>query len=134
IESTIFTTETTASWFINPAPVARSQPVRIEAEVKIATTEGDFEERARRIAEAIRESGIHVAFFYSNLAEQITSRVASMRPAPVQIHVNLDSDMRSDLFNAHIHLSENARRRSKLSGPSACIPPVSDIESSLRMH
>jgi len=35
----------------------------------------------------IHASGIKVAFFHGSLTEQITARVAAMRPAPIQINV-----------------------------------------------
>src|SRR5262245_10767590 len=41
IESVVFTTESAASWFFNPDRVAQSQPVDIEADVRIASVEGD---------------------------------------------------------------------------------------------
>jgi len=111
IESTIFTTEWAASWFFNPNGVPQSQPIEIDAEVKIASVEGDFVERAARIAESLRASGIEVVFFHASLAEQITARVAAMRPVPVQVNVNHGSEMNADLFDGHIHLFENAMQR-----------------------
>src|SRR5207302_118641 len=56
ISSTIFTTEWAASWFFNPSGVPQSQEIPIDADVKIASVEGDFAERAERIAQAIRDS------------------------------------------------------------------------------
>jgi hypothetical protein len=133
IESTVFTAEWAASWFFNPADAIQSQPVEIDAEVQIASVEGDFLDRAARIAEAIRVSRISIAFFHSSLTEQITARVASMRPAPVQVNVNHGSEMDADVFDGRIHLSENARRRTRFSVPAQWIPPASDIGSRLQM-
>ena len=48
IESTIFTTEWAASWFFNPAGAPQSQPVDVDADVRIASIEGDFVERDRK--------------------------------------------------------------------------------------
>ncbi len=132
IQSTIFTTEWSASWFFNPAGVPQSQPVQIEAEVKMASVEGDFVERAARIAQALTASGIGTAFFHANLAEQITARVASMRPVPVQVNVNHDCEMDADLFDRRIHLSQSAMRQSRFSNPAEWIPPVSDIQQRLQ--
>jgi predicted O-linked N-acetylglucosamine transferase (SPINDLY family) len=133
IDSTVFTTEWSASWFFNPAGAAQSRQVDIAAEIRIAAVEGNFEERASRIAEKLRASGISVAFFHGSLMEQITARVASMRPIPVQVNVNHDSEMDANLFHGHIHLFENAMQRTRFSDPTEWIPPVSDIETRLQM-
>lgn len=132
IESTIFTTEWAASWFFNPNGVPQSQPIEIDAEVKIASVEGDFVERAARIAESLRASGIEVVFFHASLAEQITARVAAMRPVPVQVNVNHGSEMNADLFDGHIHLFENAMQRTRFSDHAEWIPLASDIEARLQ--
>jgi hypothetical protein len=133
IESTIFTTEWAASWFFNPERVPISQP-GIEADVKIASVEGDFCERAASVADAIRASRCQVAFFHSSLTEQITARVASTRPAPIQISVNHGADMDADLFDGRIHLFHNGKRRTRFSsGPAAWIPPASDINARLQV-
>ena len=97
VRSTIFTTEWDASWFFNPAGEPHSQPMAIEADTHIASVEGDFVDRAEKIAEAIGASGIPVAFFHSSLAEQITARVAAMRPAPIQVNVNHGAEMAAGL-------------------------------------
>ncbi len=133
IRSTVFTTESTASWFFNPAGVAQSQNVEMNAETRIASVEGDFVERAERIAQDIRASGIKIAFFHSGLAEQITSLVAVLRPVSVQIRVNHGDEMDADLFDGHVHLVRNAMERSRFSRPAEWIPPSSDIEERLRM-
>ena len=133
ISSTIFTTEWAASWFFNPAGAPQSQTLDIDADVKIASVEGDFVERAEWVAEAIRESGIQVAFFHGSLTEQITARVAAMRPAPFQINVNHGSEMDADLFDGRIHLFQNAMHRTRFSHPAEWIPLASDIETRLQM-
>jgi hypothetical protein len=133
ISSTIFTTEWAASWFFNPAGVPQSQNLDIEADVKIASVEGDFVERAERVAQAIRDSGIQVAFFHGSLTEQITARVAAMRPATIQINVNHGSEMDADVFNGQIHLFQNAMERTRFSHPAEWIPLASDIETRLQM-
>ena len=134
IESTIFTTEWAASWFFNPDGDPQSQSVDLEADVKIATVDGDFLQRAERIADAIRSSGIQVAFFHGSLNEQITGRVAAMRPARVQINVNHGTEMDADVFNGRIHLFQNAMQRTRFANePAEWIPPASDIEARMQM-
>lgn len=134
VESTVFTTEWAASWFFNPAGVPQSEPIEIEATVNIASVEGDFVERAQRVADAIKSSGVKVAFFHGNLAEQITARVAAMRPAPVQVNVNHGSEMDADLLDGYIHLFQNAMERTRFSSHvSEWIPLASDIETRLQM-
>jgi hypothetical protein len=134
IQSTVFTTEWAASWFFNPAGVPQSQPFEIEATVNVASVEGDFLERAERIAQAVKSSGIKVAFFHGNLSEQITSRVAAMRPVPIQVNVNHGSEMDADILDGYIHLFHNAVERTRFSShPSEWIPLASDIETRLQM-
>jgi len=133
IQSAIFTTEWAASWFFNAAGKAHSEQVEIEASTNIASVEGDFIERAGRIAEVIKASGIKMAFFHASLGEQITARVAAMRPAPVQVHVNHGTEMDADLFDGLVHLSQNAMAGSRFpSHPAEWIPPSSDIETRLQ--
>jgi glycosyltransferase involved in cell wall biosynthesis len=132
IESTIFTTEWASSWFFNPESTARPQSINIDAEVKIGSAEGDFLERASRIAEELRSSGIDVAVFHASLAEQITARVASMRAVAVQVNVNCGFEMDADLFDARIHLFQNAIKRTRFSHRAEWIPPASDIEKRLQ--
>lgn len=134
VRSEIFTTESAASWFFSPAGVPQSQSVEIDAAVHIASVEGDFVERAEKIAVAIRSSGIKVAFFHGSMADQITARVAAMRPAPVQVSVNHGSEMELGVFDGFIHLFENAMLRSRFSSHSVeWIPLASDIETRLQM-
>ena len=134
VQSTIFTTEWAASWFFNPSGIVQSQPVEIDADIHVAAVGGDFVERAEKIADAIRSSGINVAFFHGSLAEQITARVAAMRAAPVQVNVNHGSEMELDVFDGFIHLFQNAMVRSRFSShASEWIPLASDIETRLQM-
>jgi predicted O-linked N-acetylglucosamine transferase (SPINDLY family) len=96
--------------------------------------EGDFIERAEKVADLIRRLDIPVAFFHGSLAEQITARVAAMRPAPLQVHVNHGSEMELDVFDGFIHLFQNALTRSRFSSHVAeWIPLASDIETRLQM-
>src|SRR5262249_33449128 len=88
VASTIFTTESSAAWFFNTGGVPLSHRGPIEADVQIGSVHGNFAERASRIADAIGVSGIQVAFFHGGLEEQITTYVAAMRPAPVQLCVD----------------------------------------------
>jgi hypothetical protein len=133
IRSTVFTTESVASWFFNPAGVPRSQDVGIDADVRIASVEGDFVERAGRIAQDIRGTGINVAFFHGSLADQINARVATLRPASVQINVNHDSEMDADLFDGRIHLFQNALQRTRFPDSAEWVPLASDIDQRLQM-
>ena len=133
IRSSVFTTEWATSWFFNPAGEAQSQLSEVEADIHIAAVDGDFEERASRVAEALRKSGVTCALFHGGLNQQIMARVASMRPTAVQINVGMDAEMDADLFDGRIHLSENAMRRTRFSGPAERIPPVTDIEFKLQM-
>jgi hypothetical protein len=133
IESTVFTTEWAASWFFNPTGVTQSQNIDIDASVKVASVEGDFIQRADRIVDDIRASGIQVAFFHGSLAEQITARVAALHPAAIQINVNHGTEMDADLFEGHIHLFRNATERTRFSDRAEWIPLVSDIEKRLQM-
>ncbi len=122
-----------ASWFFNAAGMAKSEQVEIEASTNVASVEGDFIERAERIAEAIRASGIQMAFFHASLGEQITARVAAMRPAPVQVNVNHGTEMDADLFDGFIDLSQSAVAATRFpSHPAEWIPPASDIETRLQ--
>jgi Glycosyl transferases group 1 len=133
VESSVFTTEWSASWFFNHAGVAQSQPVEMDAVIRIADVEGDFENRALRVAKAIHDSGIGVAFFHAALDQQITARVASMRPAAVQINIGHDSEMAAPLFDGRIYLSENAMKRTRFSGRAEWIPSATNIESKLKV-
>jgi predicted O-linked N-acetylglucosamine transferase (SPINDLY family) len=132
IESTIFTTESEASWFFNPVKAALSQEIELDAEIKIASVEGDFVERADGIGHALRESAIQVAFFHAGLNDQISTRVAAMRTVPVQIQVNDGLGVDADLFDGQVHLSQNAMERSRFSHPAEWIPYASDIETRLQ--
>ena len=87
IESVVFTTEWASSWFVNPADSPEKVNLDVGAEVVIASVEGDFNERAQRIAESIRAHGLDVAFYHAGLREQITTRVATLRPAGIQLHI-----------------------------------------------
>jgi hypothetical protein len=134
IASTIFTTEWAASWFFNPASVPQSRPMELEAEVKIAAVDGDFVQRAEKIAEAVRSSGIHVAFFHGSLNEQITARVAAMRPVAIQINVNHGTEMDVSIFDGRIHLFQNAMERTRFEDePAEWVPIASDVETRIQM-
>jgi hypothetical protein len=134
IESTVYTTEWAASWFFNPTGDPQSQALNLEADVKIAAVDGDFLQRAEKIADAIRGSGVQVAFFHGSLNEQITGRVAAMRPARVQINVNHGTEMDADVFNGRIHLFQNAMQRTRFANdPAEWIPLASDVEARMEI-
>lgn len=134
IRSTVFTTESAASWFFNSTAAPQSQSVELEADLRIASVEGDFFDRAQRIAGAIRSSGVGAALFHGGLDEQITARVAVMRPAPLQINVNHGVEMDVGVFDGRIHLYQNAMERTRFGNePAEWIPPASDIETRIQM-
>jgi len=128
----VFTTEWAANWFFNPPGSRQSEPVEIEAETIIAGIDGNFDERAQRIADAIRSARIDVAFYHNSLTEQITTRVAALRPARIQINVNHAEEVEADLFDGFIHLFENGVQRTRFPlRPWRHIPLISDIEERL---
>jgi Glycosyl transferases group 1 len=132
IECHVFTTEWAANWFFNPRGVQQSELIEIEAQTVIAGVDGDFEERAQRVAAAIRKAKIDVAFYHNNLTEQITTRVAALGPARIQINVNHGEEAKADLFNGFVHLFENGVRRTMFPHrPWRHIPLISDIEERL---
>ena len=132
IASTVFTTEWASSWFFNPKDVGQSQQLDIDADMRIASVEGDFFERAERVADAVRQSGCGAAFYHASLAEQITARVAALHPASVQVNVNHGGEMAAALFDASIHLFHNALERTQFPDrQNTWIPLASDIEARL---
>ena len=132
VESCVFTTENHSAWFFSPTGPNEHSVVRIESEVRVASLEGDFFERADRIASEISEFGSDIVLYHSDLGEQITTRVAALRPAPLQVNVNHDVEMDADLFDGAVHLFrdglEGTRFEDRL---SRWIPPVSDVQSRL---
>ncbi len=135
VESLIFTTEWAASWFFNPVGVAQSQDAGIPSPTFIASVEGDFEERADRIVDAIRAANVQAAFYHASLSEQITARVASRWPAPIQVNVNHGSEMDADLFDGYIHLFHNALEQSRITNRHMeWIPLASDIDDRSTAH
>lgn len=128
VESQVFTTESSASWFFNPEGVPQSVPGSLMDNVWIAPVKGNFIERAERVASAIRTSGIEVAFYHSGLGEQITARVAAFRPTPIQVNVAYGAEMDPSLFDGYIHLTKQGLHSTRhVSEPREWIPPVSDI-------
>jgi hypothetical protein len=132
IQSYVFTTEWAANWFFNPPGTRQSEAIEIEAQTVIAGIDGDFEERANRVAAAIRNAKIDIAFYHNSLTEQITTRVAALRPARLQINVNHAEEVAADLFNGFVHLFENGVRRTRFPfRPWRHISLISDIEERL---
>ena len=76
VEQRVFTTEWAASWFFNEGNVPQSEPSISVPGAVIASIEGNFIERAERIASAIRGSGADATFYHADFNEQITARVA----------------------------------------------------------
>ena len=134
VESHVFTTEWTSSWFLNPPGVVQSEPPAVEAGVTVAEIEGDFFERAERIAEAIRASEIDIVLYHCGASEQITVRVAALHPASIQINVNHAEEISADLFEGFAHLFQNGLERTLLPHrPKRWIPLISDIEDRLEV-
>jgi predicted O-linked N-acetylglucosamine transferase (SPINDLY family) len=132
VQSFVFTTEWAANWFFNPPGLAQSERIEIEAQTVIADVNGNFEERANRIAAAIRNEEIDVAFYHNSLTEQITTRVAALRPARLQVNVNHAEEAAADLFDGFVHLFENGAQRTQFPfRPWRHIPLISDIEERL---
>jgi len=96
------------------------------------SVEADFEQRAGQIAKTLHESGIPIAFFHAGLKDEITARVASMRPTLIQVLVGHESETEADLFDGRIHLFEKAPQDTRFAGLVKWIPPVSTIQVRLK--
>ena len=137
IESLIFTTEANAAWFINPtaSPITPAAGGRVNGRIAVATLEGDFLQRAEDLANAIQNFALPVVFYHTNLSDQIATRVAGMRPSPLQVTVNHSIEVDSGLFDGVIHFSRHGLELGrKRSGISEWIPPASDIERRLEVQ
>jgi hypothetical protein len=133
IESQVFTTEWAASWFFNPPGIAQTKNTQLVPDAVIGPVKGNFVERAESIASTIRGSGAQVAFYHADLSEQITTRVAALRPLPLQLNVAHGSEMDPALFDGYVHLSRESLASTRhRSTPSEWIPASSDIEERLR--
>jgi hypothetical protein len=133
VESHVFTTEWTSSWFFNPPGVQQSDPPHVDADVSVARLDGDFFERAPAIAGAIRSSDIDIVLYHCGPSEQITVRVAALHPAAVQINVNHAEEVGADLFEGFAHLFRNGLERTRFAHrPKRWIPLISDIDDRLR--
>ncbi len=131
IRSSVFTTEWASDWFFNP-PGRQSQPIEVEAETVVGPEEGNFLARAKSVAAAIRDRDIDIAFYHCGPTEQITVRVATLRPTPIQINVNHATEVDADIFDGFAHLFQNGMERSRFRHrPSRWIPLISDIEERL---
>jgi hypothetical protein len=133
VQSQVFTTEWAASWFFNSSMVMQSRPSDFTVDAVVTSTSGNFSERADRVAAAIRASGIKVVFYHASHNEQITTRVASLRPAPIQINVVHAEEMDPAIFEGYVHLTRaglsSTRHPSK---PTTWIPAASNIEERLK--
>ena len=133
LESQVFTTEWASSWFFNPPGVALTRTTDLVPGAVIGPVRGNFVERAESIASSIRASGAQVAFYHANLNEQITTRVAAFRPAPVQVNVAYESEMDPALFDGYIHLRRESLSSTRhRAAPSEWIPAASDIAERLQ--
>ncbi len=131
IESRVFTTESFSCWFFNPGPYTAASMVEIGAQVSTGSVEGDFLERADRVASEISSAGCDLALYHADLGEQITAHVAALRPVPLQVNVNHDMEMDANLFDGAVHLFKDAFDETQFRDrPSRWIPPVTGLDSS----
>jgi hypothetical protein len=132
VESQVFTTEWASSWFMNTNGI-HTQPSGMVPKATFASTEGNFIERAERVAAAIRASGVEAVFYHADLNEQITARVAAFRPTGLQVNVAYGIGMDADLFDGFIHLKRQGMAASHHSvEPRVWIPAPSDIAERVR--
>jgi hypothetical protein len=131
VHSLIFTTEWDAAWFFNPACEPVSPPSN-QPDIVIASVEGDFNERASRVAAAIRASGVQAAFYHGGLSEQITMRVATHRPASVQVNVGYGAEMDASIFDGYIYLTKQGFELTHHPEAAVWIRPASNIEELLQ--
>jgi hypothetical protein len=131
VESQVFTTEWASSWFFNPNGMdAESQFLLPDA--VIASAEGNFLERAERVAGAIRASNADAIFYHAGFHEQITARVAAFRPGPVQVNVAYGVQMDADLFDGFIlQTNQGVAAGHHSTARRRWIPPASDIADRL---
>ena len=128
VDSHVFTTEWAAAWFFNPPGATQSRPPAVLSDAVVASVEGNFDERAERIASAIRASGASTVFYHANLGEQITARVAALRPAAIQVNVAHSAEMDPALFDGYIHLTKHGLASTRHPAEIVeWIPPASDI-------
>ena len=132
VESQVFTTEWSSSWFFNTSDLSAEAPGTVSKGI-IASTAGNFIERAERIASAIRASDVDAAFYHADLNEQITARVAAFRAARLQVNVAYGMGMDADLFDGFIHLKKQGVVASHHSTePRIWIPAPADIAERVR--
>jgi glycosyltransferase involved in cell wall biosynthesis len=132
VESQVFTTEWASSWFFNTDGI-HVQSTDVLPGTIVASTEGNFVERAERVAAAIRAADVEAVFYHADLNEQITARVAAFRPAMLQVNVAYGVGMDADLFNGFIHLKKQGISASHHSRePRVWIPARSDIAERVR--
>jgi predicted O-linked N-acetylglucosamine transferase (SPINDLY family) len=133
VESQVFTTEWDSSWFFNTNGSPADSSDTPHGAV-VASTDGDFVERAERIAAAIRASGVDAVFYHADFNEQITARVAAFRPAMLQLNVAHGTAIDADLFDGFIHLKKQSMGASHHSTePRVWIPAPSDIAERVLM-
>ena len=129
VEQQVFTTEWAASWFFNEGNVPQSESSISVPGAVIASIEGNFIERAERIASAIRGFGADATFYHADFNEQITARVAAFRPTSIQVNVTHGAEMNPALFDGYIHLTKQGLTFPRRSAePREWIPAVTDID------
>ena len=78
IESTVFTTEATASWFYSPARRTHSQPVDFPGEVRIGwLSRAISSKEPTALRTPYNQRNFGRAFSVEHLGDQIAARVAS---------------------------------------------------------
>jgi hypothetical protein len=129
ITSQVFTTEGSAAWFFNPSGAPRTtDSADPRVPVVVASTQGDFAERASRIAASVRAAGPDAVLYHAGLEQQLTARVAAHRPAAVQVNVFEDAPIGAELFEGYISLTPEGLGRVQEGGvPSIWIPPSAEI-------
>jgi hypothetical protein len=132
VKSKVFTTEWASSWFFNTNGV-HADSRRLIPEAIIASIDGNFIERAERVAAAIRKYGADAVFYHAGMNEQITARVAAFRPVAIQVNVAHGAQMDADLFDGFIHLTRDGMAANHHSTePREWIPPALDIADRVR--
>jgi predicted O-linked N-acetylglucosamine transferase (SPINDLY family) len=128
-DSAVFSTEWAASWFFNSPGAGHSEKVSIRGAASTwqPALESDFLDRARAVSDAVRAYDPDVAVYHASFFEQIASRVAAFRPAPLQVHINYGREMDVGVFDARIHCSRQALTDTRYPASVQWIPCASDV-------
>ncbi|HEX4998132.1 MAG TPA: hypothetical protein VFY29_07905, partial [Terriglobia bacterium] len=128
----VFSTDWAVSWPFSLAGETPSEAVDFAAETWRPQSGGDFLERARSVAQAVRAFQPDIVFYHSSFFEQITARVAAFRPAPWQFHINHGEEMPVDFFAGRAHRQARALAATRYREVSApWVPMACDIATRL---